>query len=717
MEQIQGIIKRITFQSEETGFTVLSLQDEKTNKIHTCVGTLLSIEQGESVKVCGEWIKNKRFGLQFSVKSYELIRPTTITGIQMFLSSGLIPDIGPNRAQNIIDTFGLKTLDIIDKDPKKLITVPGIGKKRLNNIIAGWQQQKHIKDLMLFLYDFNISVNLINKIHKAYGIKAKEVISANPYKLIDDIWGVGFKKADTIAKKLGFRSDSYRRIRAGIIYTLQEAGNEGHTFLPEDEIIEKATKLLAILQENLIYSLDHACQEKIIIKEDDRLYLPKFYYAEKSVAEMLIERINYQNKSPVSFNGISIDTWIQNYSKKTGWQGDEKQIAAVKTAIENKIVLITGGPGTGKTTTLQVIVSFFRELNVPIALTAPTGRAAQRMGTLAGINAQTIHRLLEYNMQKKGSPFTRNAENPIPAEILICDETSMIDIILMKNLLSAIRSEAIVILVGDNNQLPSVGAGNVLSDMIKCKKMPHIKLTTIFRQAAKSRIVTAAHDIIQGVTPAFKNIRTENCFFITEEDSDKSLETIIDLVSKRLPASYNINPVTDIQILSPMHNGTLGTKSINRELQKRLNPSDKSITYKETIFSIGDKVMQIRNNYESGVFNGDIGVVSNLYEETGLVVNFGQKNITYERKDLDELTHAYCISIHKSQGCEFNTVIIPVSTKHYIMLQRNLIYTALTRARNICILIGSLKALSLAVKNNKAFQRYSSLSLRLNPLI
>lgn len=713
MVSIKGIVANITFQNEENGFTVLRLKDEETLRYHICVGIMPTVDIGESIIARGEWINDKRFGVQFNVAAYELTRPTTVEGIRMLLSSGLIADIGPTRAQNIIDTFGIATLDILENTPQRLLEVPGIGRKRLQNITAAWQRQRYIKNLMLFLQEFGLTVNLIHKIYKAYGEKAQEIISSNPYRLINDIWGVGFKKADAIARKLGFDTDSYRRIKAGIIFTLQEAGTEGHVYLPRNELIDRTVPLLALAEEHIVYSLDHMIAEKIVIADDIRIYLPHFFHTEAAIADMLRHRLQTRSSSGQTYHEKSIEAWLSHYSQKNSWYADPKQITAFKTALQNRSMLLTGGPGTGKTTTLQVIVSFYREHNRLITLAAPTGRAAQRMGSISGLKAKTIHRLLEFNPMKKGSPFARNRDNPLTTDILICDEVSMIDIFLMYHLLQALRPETSVIFVGDNNQLPSVGPGNILTDLIQSTCIPHVILTTIFRQAARSRIVTAAHEIINGAIPHFRNIRGENCFFITKNEPHECVETIRDLVTKRLPLRYTIDPVKDIQVLSPMHKGICGTQSLNRLLQDTLNPSTRQVLRGETSFRCGDKVMQIRNNYDNGVFNGDIGFITSIGAETGLVVDFGDKTVTYQTKNLDELEHAYCISIHKSQGCEFNTVIIPLMTQHYVMLQRNLIYTALTRARNLCIFVGTQKALFIGIQHDQAQQRYSRLAERL----
>lgn len=714
--KLRGIVSRITFQKEDTGFTVLRLQDEKDSTVHTCVGVMPTIEAGESVEVRGEWERSARYGLQFNVQGYEFIRPTTIEGIKNFLGAGIFPNIGPVRAQNIVDTFGIETLEVLDSAPQRLIEVAGIGEKRVQAIVQSWQKQHYIKELMLFIQQFGVTVAFVYKIYKAYGERAKEIICADPYALINDIPGIGFKKADSIAHHLGFKTDSYRRIRAGIQYCLHDAAGEGHVYFPRKELIEKTAALLQVTEERVIYSLDHILNEKILIEEEQRVYLPSYFHAETAVAAMIGKRIQYQQRFTSSFSESMVNTWLTTYISSKKWQADPKQILAVKAAIDNKIVLITGGPGTGKTTTLQVIVSFFQNHNYHITLTAPTGRAAQRMGSIAGISAQTIHRLLEYTPRSEGKPFGRHEQNPIPTDVLICDEVSMIDLLLLKSLIAAVKNDTTIVLVGDNNQLPSVGAGNVLSDLIDSCLIPHIVLTTIFRQSQSSRIVTAAHQIINGQVPKLLNAHTDNCFFMQRNDPQECLDTLIDLVYTRLPKRYNLDPTNDIQVLSPMHKGILGTQRINAELQKRLNNSETSLCYGERTLRVGDKVMQIKNNYDSGIFNGDTGIVVRITEQRGVLVDFNNTVVPYEYSDLDQLVQAYCISIHKSQGSEFEAVVIPVVTQHYVMLQRNLIYTALTRAKKLCIFVGTKRAFAIAVTNDKALNRYTALTQRLKAL-
>lgn len=712
MPTLQGTVKDITFQNEDTGFTVFKLQTDSKGNFCVCVGVMPSAAPGETILIQGEWESHKKFGRQFSVQSHEIIRPTTKEGIEMLLGSGLISNIGPVRAKKIVETFGTSTLDIMDNTPERLKEVPGIGKKYVEKITEAWDRQKHVRSLMLFLQDYNVSVNLALRIYKTYKGEAKEKITQNPYCLVDDVWGVGFIKADKIAQKMGYSHDSYKRIRAGLAFVMQEAACDGHSFLPCEDLIVKAAETLEVSKEQITFSIDHSVETGQLIKEKNCIYLQQYYYAEKSVAENLQDKLKNSLQKPL--NGPFFEKWIENYQKKKNWLVDPIQFEAIRNALQNRVFLLTGGPGTGKTTVLQVIVSYLKENNINVTLAAPTGRAAQRMGEVSGLKAQTIHRLLEFRPGSGSYSFSRNEENPIDAGVIILDEVSMVDIVLMRCFLAAVKKDTSIIFVGDDNQLPSVGAGNVLADLINSKIIPHVKLTTVFRQAASSRIVTAAHEIIKGCVPIFTNGKSENCFFMAQDDPSKCLDTILGLVSRRLPESYGFDPIKDIQVISPMHKGVLGTQNLNESLQRTLNANSFKLTRGSSVFCINDKVMQIRNNYETGVFNGDIGTVREIIDDEGIVVDFDGHRVNYEVKDLDELTAAYCISIHKSQGCEFSAVIIPVTTQHFIMLQRNLLYTGITRAKKLCILIGSHKALSIAVKNDQAQKRYSRLAEKLN---
>lgn len=707
---LQGTITGITYQNDDSGYMVVHLKQNSTENLYTCVGVMPTIAAGESVLFHGEWETHKRFGKQFLVNSYEIVRPSTREGIEMLLGSGLISNIGPVRSKAILDMFGVDTLNILDNEPVRLLEVPGIGSKMMEKITNAWKEHSYLRRLMLFLQDYGVSINLAQKIYKTYGEQAQAKISENPYALIDDIWGIGFIKADNIAQKMGFSHDSFKRIRAGMVYVLQEASADGHSFLPISELVKKATDLLGVKEELVIYSLDHIFQTDLLIKDQDCVYLPRYYHAENYIAENLLSR---KYASVIGTNDEEIEKWINSYQRKNCFQIDPLQLKAIELAIKNPLFILTGGPGTGKTTILQVIVSFFREHHRTIALAAPTGRAAQRMGSVAGLTAKTIHRLLEFKGGSQTNIFGRDENNPIEADVIILDEASMIDVLLMRSFISAVQKNTQLIIVGDYHQLPSVGAGNVLADLIQSGFIPHVNLKTIFRQAAASRIVTAAHEIISGIVPTFLNSKTDNCFFLYQQDSQDCVTLISDLVSRRLPAKYHFNPITDIQVLSPMHKGILGTQNLNKVLQKELNGQTKSLNRGETIFFLGDKVMQIRNNYDLGVFNGDIGKVVDVIDDEGLCIDFDGNMVKYENRELEELVPAYCISIHKSQGCEFKAVVIPVSTQHFIMLQRNLVYTALTRAKQLCVFVGTSQALEIAVKNNEALQRYSRLSDRL----
>ena len=707
MERLEGTVETVTYQNEDTGFCVLQVRC--AGGVHACVGSAPTVRKGVTVSLDGNWTTHKKFGRQFSFESYEITRPTTIEGITQFLESGLIKNIGASRARLIVEKFGLDTIAILDANPDRLSEIPGIGAKTLEKIKDSWAQQRNIRSLVLFLQDYDISAAMAARIYKTYGSEAKKRISENPYALIDDVWGIGFIKADAIASKLGFDTNSYKRIKAGLTFTLQEAASNGHTFLPQTELETHSAQLLKVTQEQVTYTLDHCANEEIFIRENECVYLPYLYKAESFVADDLSSRISGCFEKPTA-EQQEVEDFISFYQTKTGWNGAPEQLEAVRRAAKSRVFILTGGPGTGKTTALQVIVALFKYLNLNVQLAAPTGRAAQRMGSISGITARTIHRLLEFKPSGGFDKyrFQKCAENPIDADVIILDEVSMVDIQLMKSFLSAVKKNTTLIFVGDHNQLPSVGPGNILSDMITCRLIPHVQLTHVFRQSAQSRIVTAAHEIIKGDIPNFSNAASDNCFLITEDDPQKCLDTIVDLVNRRLSARYSLNPLLDIQVLSPMHKGTLGTINLNIALQGILNKNESKITHGQHTFILGDRVIQTRNNYDSGVFNGDIGIITAVGKDT-VAVTFDKSPVYYEQKDFDQIIPAYCISIHKSQGSEFKAVIIPVSTQHYIMLQRNLIYTALTRARDLCILIGSRSALSIAVRNDKALTRNSRL--------
>jgi exodeoxyribonuclease V alpha subunit len=713
METIQGIVTDITFRNEENGFTVLKLAQSESAPAVLCVGAMPAVEPGETLKATGEFRLHARFGKQFAVSAFETVRPLTLAGIAALLGSGLIENIGEVRARKIIDVFGLKTLDILDNEPARLLEVRGIGKKTLQKIMDAWQRRRHIRELMVFLQECAITVNMASKIYGAYGDSAQEKISQNPYCLIDDVWGVGFKKADAIAQKLGFAHDSFKRIRAGLTFVMSEAAANGHVYLPSTGLVSGAAAILEVPEDKTLFSLDHMVKEGVLVADESRIYLPHLYGAECAVAALLSSLAGERRGPLAKYDGKYVSSWLESYSAKNRWHADPKQVQAVAATLLHGASLLTGGPGTGKTTTLQVIVSFLREHNIRVALAAPTGRAAQRMGSIAGLRASTIHRMLEYRPGGQGYRFVRDASNPVEADMIIVDETSMIDIMLMRSLLAAVRPGTSVLFVGDENQLPSIGPGTVLADMIASAALPHVRLTTVFRQAAQSGIVIAAHEIMAGRVPALRNEKEGNIFFVNEEDPDRCCAALVDLVVKRLPARYGFDPAAGIQVVSPIHNGVLGTRNLNALLKAALNPGKRFVRRGDTEFSAGDKVMQVKNDYDRGVFNGDIGFVADIVDESDLVVEFDGQRVRYEPRHLDELVHAYCISIHKSQGCEFPAVVIPLTTQHFVMLQRNLIYTAITRARKLCVLVGMPRALAIAVKNNATVERYSRLRERI----
>jgi exodeoxyribonuclease V alpha subunit len=716
MAKLSGVAGKITFRNDANGFTVLQLKEQPSSLPVTCIGIMPSVNNGEHISVEGEWQTSKKFGKQFAVQTYNVNQPDTIDGIKKFLLSGILSNVGPVRTEAIVEKFGLETLAILDSAPQRLLEVNGIGKKTLDKIKESWHEKRYLKNLILFLAQHDISTSLAVKLSKIYGTDAQRKVTENPYVLISDVRGVGFIKADQIAQKMGYSRESVHRIKAGILFTLQESLKDGHVCYPRDELITLAAPLLEVDKEKVVYSLDDMVAVGSVVQEQEFIYVPAFNAAEKSITKNIKNRIGYFRDSCRNDTAQSIDMWLKRYQERNGWTGDPVQIKAITAAVLNPLFLCTGGPGTGKTTILKVICAYFSERGCNIALAAPTGRAAERMSSCTGIEAKTIHRLLGYNAGSDESVFQKNEDNPLEADVVIIDEVSMVDLLLMRSLLAAVPLSAHIILIGDNKQLPSVGPGNVLSDFISSQIIPHVHLQTVFRQAAQSRIITAAHEIIKGTIPVFQNRSEENCFFVSKSDPQESVEYIVDLVSRRLPEKYHLDPVNDIQILSPMHKGLLGTMHLNNTLQAALNTRKRKLVWDGVQFIEGDKVMQIKNNYDNGVFNGDIGMISRIIDDDSLSVKFQGSEVEYSASNLEEIQPAYCISIHKSQGCEFKAVVIPVSTQHYIMLQRNLIYTALTRAKSVCVLIGTPNALSIAVRNDKALRRYSQLASRLSAI-
>lgn len=710
MEKITGVIEKIVYSDEEKGFSVMKVYSQEYKSQVTFVGNIYQVSVGTEISAEGKWTENKKFGRQFNVQTWEEILPADIKGIERYLSSGLIKGIGPKIAKKIIETFGTESLNIIENEPERLMEIPKLGVKKAETIAKSWREQRDIKSLMMFLSNIGVSTSLSHKIFKVYKNDAIAKIRQNPYGLIDDIYGIGFKTADTIAMKIGADKESFQRCRAGIFYVLENiAANEGHCYLPKEELIEKSSKILEIDDVKIAATYDYLiCHEELIAENKTKVYLPCFYHAEVGIANKIKEILNSSLFS--KFTSKRLDEEMEKVQAENKIKYDDFQKEAIKKAINSNFSVITGGAGVGKTTVTKAIVDIFTNLGRKVVLAAPTGRAAKRMSEVTGKEAKTIHRLLEFNNDGK---FTKNSENKIDTDVLIVDEASMIDAILMNNLLKATLINTKVILIGDVNQLPSVGAGNVLRDIINSGAVPVIRLTKIYRQENMSKIIINSHKINQGEMPDLKVQKNSDFFFIEETDEEKCANLILQLCEKRLPKYYKVNPVADIQVLTPMKKGTLGTDNLNKLLQEKLNKSKISLKYGSCEYKLGDKVMQIKNNYDKDVFNGDIGKILFIDEalET-LEVNFDSKIVEYDISELDEITLAYACTIHKSQGAEYPIIIIPMAKSHYIMLKQNLLYTGITRAKKICILVGQKDAILRAVKNNDSKKRYTLLKDR-----
>ena len=707
MIKLRCVVERITYQNPENGYSVMKVKVKGYDDLVTLVGNLLEVPAG-SVLLCeGDWKVDKRYGSQFVCQSWEEVMPATVYGIEKYLGSGLVKGIGPKFAQLIVRQFGLETIDVIETDIERLYQVPGIGKKRVEKIRESWEKQKDIKNVMLFLQGYGVSTAYAAKIYRQYGKESIDKVKENPYRLADDIWGIGFKTADSIAAKMGYEKNNLRRCQSGIIYTLNQLANEGHVYAEEEQLVKAALDLLEADEAPIREALCHMVQTDDLKLEDEAIYLPPFYFAEVGTTNRLLALLR---ESGQDLFAKKMD--VQALSKETGIEYDEVQLQAIEEAIRSKVMVLTGGPGTGKTTTTQGIIAALKHMGLRILLAAPTGRAAKRMSEATGMEAKTIHRLLEFNPR---DGYKRNEENPLEGDALIVDECSMIDIILMNSLMKAIPSSMRVVFVGDIDQLPSVGAGNVLRDLIESGKIPVIRLTRIFRQAQTSRIVMSAHAINQGRFPDTSNGKQTDFFFIQQEEPEKVAEEIVNLVKNRLPKAYS-QKVSNIQVLTPMQRGVVGAANLNMALQNALNPTQIALNRGGYSFRQGDRVMQLRNNYDKDVFNGDLGYVESVdMEERTLLVNFEDRLVEYEASELDELTLAYATTIHKSQGSEYPIVVMPVLMTHYVMLQRNLIYTGITRAKKICVLIGTPKALSFAIRNMSVLKRNTKLKERLNP--
>lgn len=707
MEVLTGVVERITFTNEENGFSVIKIKSKGFPDLVTVVGDMASVNVGSVVKLHGNWKYDSKYGKQFNVQFYKETVPATVAGIEKYLGSGLIKGIGPVNAKRIVRQFKEDTIRVIEEEPDKLIEVEGIGNKRVEMIKKAWQDQKEVKNIMLFLQSHGVSTSYAVKIYKTYSNESIKIVKENPYRLADDIWGIGFRTADKIAQQLGYDKDSYERCRSGVIYVLNQLSNDGHCFATKEQLVNETVKMLELTEENVTKTIEKMIEEKTIILDyENAIYLPPFYYSEVGVAKRLKDIIEGGYKE----SDIDIDKIIYQVQKENSIRYDDIQVNAIKTAAKSKVMVLTGGPGTGKTTTTLAIIKVFEKMGYKVLLAAPTGRAAKRMSEATGMEAKTIHRLLEY---KPPEGYNKNAENLLDCDVLIIDETSMVDVILMYNLLKAVSNDTIVLLVGDADQLPSVGAGNVLKDIIDSKVVNVVKLNRIFRQAQNSKIIMNAHIINNGKFPDLRGGKNSDFFFI-EAEPEVTVTQIKELCTRRLPAYYKVNPIEDIQVLCPMQRGETGTQNLNLVLQETLNKSEVSISYGGTRFKINDKVMQIKNNYDKNVFNGDMGRITNIdVEEKTITINFDDNEIKYDVSELDEVVLAYATTIHKSQGSEYKIVIAPFSMQHYMMLQRNLLYTCVTRAKKVFILVGSKKAVGIAVRNNKNILRNTMLAKRL----
>ncbi|MGX4598202.1 SF1B family DNA helicase RecD2 [Faecalimicrobium sp. JNUCC 81] len=730
MERLEGMISDIVFKNEDNGYTIAHLANSNSEVV--IVGCMPTLSVGESIEVEGKWINHKTYGTQFEVNKFMPVTPSSLEGIYVYLASGMIHGIGEKMAKRIIDKFGVNTLDIIQNSPERLQEVEGIGSKKINQIVKSYEENRELRNIIIELSPYGITPNYCMKIYKKYKNKAIEVINRNPYKLAEDIRGIGFKIADDIANKIGIEKNSKDRICQGILYSLNQSLGSGHTYLPENILIQDAKKLLQVstdLIEECI--MDLAYDQKVHIEKmsgQNLIYLIPYYLSENGVCKQIIKLSQCEFKDL----NIDIEEEIRLVENEEGIKLATNQAKAVKESIESGVVIVTGGPGTGKTTTINTIIKIFENNNQEVVLAAPTGRAAKRMSETSNKEAKTIHRLLEMGFATDSDQleFMKNEEEPIKADVIIVDEVSMVDILLMYSLLRAIKEGTRVILVGDSDQLPSVGAGNVLKDMIDSGVINVVELNEIFRQARESMIVVNAHKINNG-QPLHLNSKGKDFFFIRKSTNEEILQEIVGLVNERLPKFYNVDKLKDIQILASMRKGDLGVTNLNVELQKYLNQPEKfklEESFQKRLFRVGDKVMQIKNNYTKkwesedskdsgeGIYNGDIGYVYHIDKDkrTVYVLFDNTKIVSYKYDELDELDHSFCTTIHKSQGSEFPVVVIPITWAPPMLLSRNLLYTAITRAKKLVVLVGDVKYLEYMIKNNRTNERYSNLAYKLN---
>ncbi len=726
MPTLSGVIERIVFRNQETHYTVARLAPDDAGRLFrsdliTLVGPLPGVNVGELVDVTGEWESHPQHGRHLRVATFTPHTPVTPEGLKRYLGSGVIKGVGPKLAERIVNHFGEQTLAILELESERLVEVNGISGNKRDRIVKGWAEQQDIREIMIFLQGYEVSPGLGAKIYRQYGKDSIATIRENPYLLERDIHGVGFKTADALAVKLGLPRDALPRLMTGVKHTLSEAASaDGHCYLLRDDLLTRAAALLACDMAALEPAIEALRAEKEVFVEEDRVYLAPFFYAENGTAR----RLRLLLKAPSPLPPVAAREWEAAFARlqhERGVQLAERQREAVRLAYQSKVMALTGGPGVGKTTAIRALLDMLDERGVAYALAAPTGRAARRMTEATGRAASTLHRLLEF--QPNSYEFAYNEERPLPHQFVIVDEVSMLDILLAYRLVRAVHPAAHLLLVGDADQLPSVGPGSVLADILASEVIPQIHLTELFRQARESAIIVTAHGVRAGETPPLRSEPTSDFFFLRAEAPDAAQRTVADLVARRLPARYGLDPMRDIQVLSPMYRGAAGVTMLNEALQARLNPQPSvSVAYGDHTLRVGDKVMQVRNNYDkgpNGVFNGDLGYITAIDTENNQVTvefpdeELGALAITYETHELDELTLAYACTIHRSQGSEYPCVVIPLVTQHYLLLQRNLLYTAITRARRLCVIVGDPRALRQAVANDALAHRNTGLAERL----